>query len=645
MSIERLNHLIINDKDIEWIETIMGGHIHFDDCHKSVLANLNSVDIQAFPGSGKTTTLVAKLAILSNKWTCSHSGICVLSHTNVAREEIEKRLGNTDAGRKLLLYPHYIGTLHSFFDTFVAIPWLRSNGIKISMIDTDIVKAMRWYELDQSTRKYLERQHCDKQICGYSKSWQSIDWNKQGKTKNEIIGVITQSQNNGYFTFDEMLLLSKKILSEYPTFSRGIQERFPILFIDEAQDTNTLLWELLQLAFPDESLTIRQGFGDSNQAIYSYVNESVDTIGFPRNSHLVLANSKRFDDRIASFANSVAISKSQMNGTDNSFSNKKIPHTIFLFDPDSASQVIVEFANLILESFSDDELNANKELGCHVIGMIHNKTGETPTQQFPKGIYDYWPNYDARKTNKSATPQKLINHFQRAKNELNKSGELFDCVAEISKGLRRVINLAAESNLVPASGNTFFSIMKLLTQEKIASYRKLMLELAQADISTKDLWTQTTTRIADLLTMLNLSRNSKVDTFIEWVADCAFTSSSGSSNHKIPNHYLHVNQESKREVDLEFGSIHSVKGRTHLATLVLETFSRTHNIKAILPYLCGAKINKINDTTANRLKCQYVAMSRATALLCLAIPADSVSDDQCKMLIDNGWNIKMITQR
>lgn len=359
---------------------------------------------------------------------------------------------------------------------------------------------------------------------------------------------------------------------------------------------------------------------------------------------LQFARRNLFDDRIASFANSVAISKSQMNGTDNSFTNKKIPHTIFLFDPDSASQVIVEFANLILESFSDDELKENKELGCHVIGMIHNKIGETPTQQFPKGIYDYWPNYDARKTNKSTTPKELINHFQRARNEFNKSGELFDCVAEISKGLRRVINLAAKSNLIPASGNTFFSIMKLLTQEKIASYRKLMLELAQADISTQDLWTQTTARIVDLLAMLNLSRNSKVDTFIEWVADCDFASSSGSSNHKIPNHYLHENQESNREVDLEFGSIHSVKGRTHLATLVLETFSRTHNIKAILPYLCGAKINKINDATANRLKCQYVAMSRATALLCIAIPVDFVSDDQCKMLVDNGWNIKMITQ-
>lgn len=75
---------------------------------------MDSVDIQAFPGSGKTTILVAKLAILAKKWTYSNVGICVLSHTNVAREEIEERLGNTEIGRKLLSYPHFIGTEHSF---------------------------------------------------------------------------------------------------------------------------------------------------------------------------------------------------------------------------------------------------------------------------------------------------------------------------------------------------------------------------------------------------------------------------------------------------------------------------------------------------------------------------------------------------
>lgn len=122
MGIERLTNIEITDEDILWAEDIMGGKIHFDSARADVIKNMESVDIQAFPGSGKTTILVAKLAILAKKWTYSNVGICVLSHTNVAREEIEERLGNTEIGRKLLSYPHFIGTMHSFFDKFVALP-------------------------------------------------------------------------------------------------------------------------------------------------------------------------------------------------------------------------------------------------------------------------------------------------------------------------------------------------------------------------------------------------------------------------------------------------------------------------------------------------------------------------------------------
>ena len=82
----------ITDEDIEWVKTIMPD-IQLDECRIRILKNMESVDIYACPGSGKTTILVAKLAILSRRWKWSNRGICVLSHTNVAREEIEERLG------------------------------------------------------------------------------------------------------------------------------------------------------------------------------------------------------------------------------------------------------------------------------------------------------------------------------------------------------------------------------------------------------------------------------------------------------------------------------------------------------------------------------------------------------------------------
>ena len=73
----------------------------------------------------------------------------------------------------------------------------------------------------------------------------------------------------------------------------------------------------------------------------------------------MLNESRRFDNRVAALANSVAISQEQMHGTNNSFSDRNITHTIYLFPKEKASCVIDEFGKLILNTFSDEELIAN----------------------------------------------------------------------------------------------------------------------------------------------------------------------------------------------------------------------------------------------------------------------------------------------
>ncbi|MBE5810401.1 MAG: hypothetical protein E7318_05625 [Clostridiales bacterium] len=101
MAIPTLQSIEINDQDIDDIEKLLG-NVEFDRPRRDIIKDLSSFDVQAFPGSGKTTVLIAKLAILAKKWPFTHKGICVLSHTNVAREEIEYRLGQTELGKKLL---------------------------------------------------------------------------------------------------------------------------------------------------------------------------------------------------------------------------------------------------------------------------------------------------------------------------------------------------------------------------------------------------------------------------------------------------------------------------------------------------------------------------------------------------------------
>ena len=95
----------------------------------------------------------------------------------------------------------------------------------------------------------------------------------------------------------------------------------------------------------------------------------------------------------------------------------------------------------------------------------------------------------------------------------------------------------------------------------------------------------------------------------------------------------------ERTIQVRLSSIHGVKGRTHLATLVLDTFWYDRNIKSILPWLCNKPIKTPDKRDLMRLKCHYVALTRAKGLICIAAPKSSVSDSDRSLLAKVGWNI------
>lgn len=84
-----------------------------DDERRCALLENGSRDFNAVPGSGKTSLLAAKLLLLAKKWPHARRGICVLSHTNVARDEIAQRLSETTEGAQLLTVASMKGETHS----------------------------------------------------------------------------------------------------------------------------------------------------------------------------------------------------------------------------------------------------------------------------------------------------------------------------------------------------------------------------------------------------------------------------------------------------------------------------------------------------------------------------------------------------
>ncbi|HHX80070.1 MAG TPA: UvrD-helicase domain-containing protein [Acholeplasmataceae bacterium] len=647
-----LKDIQINDEDINWVESLLGEDIDFNFERRELIKNLESINIQAYPGTGKTTMLVAKLAILAKKWPNTNKGICVLSHTNCAREEIENRLGETQIGKALLKYPHFVGTVHSFFDQFVALPWLRSQGYKIHMIESELILKLRWFSLPNNTKFHLKKSNYDYSVCCYSVCLGNIPYNKGGDTKEKIINVIEESQKQGFFTFDEMLLFAWDAIEKCDSIPIALRNRFPLVLIDEAQDINSKQWDLIKKVFPeDNDEIVIQKYGDSNQAIYNNFVEAQEDNQIFGETVVEIGDSKRFDDRIAKLANTVATKYNNMRGTKNEFSSRNIPHTIFLFKKENATKVIDEFGQLALDCFSDEELKQNEKNGCHVIGMVHRKKEEEATREdhFPKGIYDYWKPYDASIDRKKQTFSSLIDYFRAGISEFKKTYELNCFIMRIAEGMRRLLNKAKNETFISASKNPFSSIMKKLPfeiQHELREYLyDLILEFFQCESDkylSKDNWKKINDKLTHILDLFVLENNYNSFEFLSWNLGDSSTYTRGKAEVEKINHYKHTDANTGRSVFLKFGSIHSVKGKTHLATLVLETYFKSHNMKKILASLSGGKCtsNKINNS---RLKCQYVAMTRAKALLCLAMLEDYVSPENIKDLQKLGWRIKRVT--
>ena len=123
-------------------DILLKGKNPFDNSRVEIIKKDSSCYVQACPGSGKTTALLAKLIILANKLPFEDGrGICVLTHTNVAIEEIKAKVG--PKADVLFSYPNFFGTIQTFLHKYVAAAALHYfYGSQIQYVDNDIAMAV-----------------------------------------------------------------------------------------------------------------------------------------------------------------------------------------------------------------------------------------------------------------------------------------------------------------------------------------------------------------------------------------------------------------------------------------------------------------------------------------------------------------------
>lgn len=93
---------------------------------------------------------------------------------------------------------------------------------------------------------------------------------------------------------------------------------------------------------------------------------------------------------------------------------------------------------------------------------------------------------------------------------------------------------------------------------------------------------------------------------------------------------------------VRLGTVHSVKGLTLTAILVLESYIYTHDMEELISrgFLSGAHPGRVKQVRlGDHIRRMYVAMTRPTDLLCIAVHAEHVDDKQRTDLERCGWHI------
>lgn len=646
----------ITDEEVRWACNVMGlpsdafAGPDGNDPRQDAIKSLSTLDVEACPGSGKTTLLVAKLAILANGWTSRTQGICVLSHTNAARNEIGQRLSLTTAGHALLRYPHFIGTIHSFVNEFLALPWLRSQGRPIRTIDDDITLGRRWRSLPYSTQAYLrDHKHKGPSCLEYERlnlTGSGTDAFSVGKgTHTNMWNAIKQSVAAGDYCFDEMFVWANQLIDKHPLIVSDIRARFPLLFIDEVQDSSEQQSAFLHRLFmAGTGPVIRQRLGDQNQTIYRDKGGSVCTTdSFPGLATVNLPNSFRFGQGIATVAAPLSVRQSPLFGkgpTTARVVHESGKNALFLFDDASALQVLPRYAQYLMTVFSEEAIAQGY---FTAVAGVHRTEKD---DHLPRFMGHYAPDYDPVVATPLAMPENLAQYFARARASLALSSNSSAVTLNLAEAVLHFARIAGGSFEPPARKGSHRYLLDSLPAESRTQYLDLLdrLIMIRCAASAEDWRIHVVPTMSVLCQSLmgKLPPSTDAGKFLRWHEVAQVQEGVAPPT---PNTSVFQFPATDPKVRVHLSSIHRVKGETHTATLVLESYRSTHHLKALLPWLCGKrpsslKANDSEDTAMQeRLRLHYVAMTRPSHVLCLAMRGDAVDIKHRSALSARGWQL------
>ena len=576
---------------------------------RNVINSWNSNDILACPGSGKTTVLIAKLKLIADKSPLKDGrGVCVLSHTNVAVNELKAKLGKS--AERLLSYPNFVGTIQTFVDQYITFPFLRQFANTSIQVISDEDYANHLYSLicktDSKLKWFIDQQYNAFGVKRYDsvvKFMANIYTDDEGgihlsgvnrvlagKSTNSAISYARAIQRllseEGLIRYNDTYRYTLLALKKYGSSLRTLlSRRFQYVFVDEYQDCSTLQRNVLDALFSGTE-TIFQKIGDVDQAIYNSTNDNTP-VWQVEDSYMSIAHSNRYSQEIADV---LSVLRTNQETIISSRGVQRIKPTLFVYDSSSRLRVIPTF----IQEIQSNGL-AKPEGIYKAVGMFENVSGLK--------ISDYWPTFQ-KKVN-----QQSIVHFPDYISEISSAlanGSLSLSERWIRKLLSKVLHYVGIKDEAEKEYGSI-SIKRYISNSFPQIYQSSILSLSQIhDFSYSAVEKKVKEIFASLLG----------DGWLEIIPDSFMQPVREPQVASEDSHILY----DESSISIVFDTVYGVKGETHDATLYLETETKkSSDIRRILPLL-ERKITRCkNELQEKSRRCIYVGFSRPKYLLCLAI--------------------------
>lgn len=650
---------VIDDQLIDSIEHMfLPQGASFDDERRNFIKYISSCDLLAVPGSGKTTALLAKLACVVQSNT-DNDGILVLSHTNIAVDEIKNKLESKYG--ILFNYPNCVCTVQEFVDTFLAIPFYETtNHSSVDYIDKDRYEEELEYELARlrdrriaylKNKKYDfknirfgikdgnltvgEGVSCDELKYEIPGTWAGHEDENKSFVVTKLLEVKSKILQKGVLHYDDCYFLAESYISDHPEVIGFLRKRFKYIFVDEAQDLAKHQIEILDRLFNCAECVL-QRVGDNNQSIYHKVSE--DNIWMPRNV-LYIRNSQRLTPEIADVVNAFTLNKG-VDGLGNVLFNvagnrtlvNPIPPYLLLYEEGTMVNLENAFRNVINRHSLTETIEAQK-YGFHIIGWNGNKEEAYNINKLR--LEDIFPQFVVSKSTGKVVLTTLSDYIQlgRKENTLRESRN------SILSAMSTVLRLSGTKDV----NNRYYTPSSLYEDAIQNDQYKELFEKFIYDVAVL----LVTKQYEEGYTVFKDFVRNQLATIIPFQENQALQDFFGDGFRHIDIGVQSVAQN-PAELPIEISTVHHVKGMTHCATMYVETFYYEYECNHLIKETRGRlgsspffkdTCNITGKRAKQAMKMLYVGMSRPTHLLCYASLKQNWGEARLQKMRDAGWQV------